>query len=90
MSMGDQSDWYGKSPNLPSVVPATSEVEFETSLSSVYKVIICANMFVYLENNVYKFTYRDLIPPLLKNQPIPLHTLFHDMSMIHEMGKDAG
>jgi len=37
MSIKRQSDWYGESPNLPSVVPATSEVEFETSLSSVYK-----------------------------------------------------
>jgi len=37
MSIQRQSDWYGESPNLPSVVPATSEVEFETSLSSVYK-----------------------------------------------------
>ena len=40
MSIQRQSDWYGESPNLPSVVPATSEVEFETSLSSVYKVIM--------------------------------------------------
>jgi len=37
MSIQRQSDWYGESPDLPSVVPATSEVEFETSLSSVYK-----------------------------------------------------
>lgn len=34
---GDQSDWYGESPDLPSVVPATSGDEFETSLSSIYK-----------------------------------------------------
>ena len=40
MSIKVQSDWYGESPNLPSVVPATSEVEFETSLSSVYKVMM--------------------------------------------------
>ena len=38
MSVKGQSDWYGESPDLPSVVPATSEVELETSLSSVYKV----------------------------------------------------
>jgi hypothetical protein len=37
---GDQSDWYGESPDLPSVVPATSGDEFETSLSSIYKVIL--------------------------------------------------
>jgi len=37
MSVKGQSDWYGESPDLPSVVPATSEVELETSLSSVYK-----------------------------------------------------
>ena len=43
---GDKSDWYGESPNLPSVVPATSEVEFETSLSSVYKVTL-----LFLQSN---------------------------------------
>ena len=39
MSIGNQGDWYGNSPNLPSLVPATSEAELETSLSSVYKVM---------------------------------------------------
>ena len=48
---GDQSDWYGESPNLPSVVPATSEVEFETSLSSVYKVMLWTmSRLVYLDD----------------------------------------
>ena len=45
MSIQRQSDWYGESPDLPSVVPATSEVEFETSLSSVYKVMTPKSRF---------------------------------------------
>lgn len=57
MSLGDQSDWYGKSPNLPSVVAATSEGELETSLSSIYKVIICAKMCInWNVKDVHKFT----------------------------------
>ena len=37
--MGDKSDWYGKSPILPSIVAATSEAELDTSFSSIHKVL---------------------------------------------------